>query len=215
MYFENRRDAGNRLGRALTAHRFENPLVLAIPKGGIEIGLRVAEHLDAEFAVVITRKLPFPGNPEAGFGAIAEDGSTYIIEAAARSVSEPARRKAEEAQRAEITRRVELLRAGAPLPDMTGRTVIIADDGVAMGSTMLASIALCRNQGAGRVIAAAPVGSPRVLPTLEETADMVVLLETPSSFRAVASAYAQWSDVSDDEAVAFLQAHEKAANPMR
>lgn len=85
--FKNRKEAGERLARALEKYRNENPLILAIPRGGVEVGLQVAKHLNAEFSLVIARKLPFPDSPEAGFGAIAEDGSTYLIENAQYLVS--------------------------------------------------------------------------------------------------------------------------------
>ena len=78
--FKNRKDAGEKLAKALEKYRAENPLILAIPRGGVEVGLQVAKKLDSDFSLIIARKLPFPDNPEAGFGAIAEDGSTFILE---------------------------------------------------------------------------------------------------------------------------------------
>ncbi|MEJ2722877.1 MAG: phosphoribosyltransferase family protein [bacterium] len=154
--FDDRRDAGQRLGRALIRYRGKNALVLAIPRGGAEVGYYVAEHLGLPLSIVIVRKLPFPGNPEAGFGAVAEDGSTFFVDRARIQIPPPVVDKIVAAQRLEVQRRIDVLRNGKPLPEVTGRTVIVVDDGIAMGSTMRAAIMLCRNRKAKNVVVAAP-----------------------------------------------------------
>ncbi len=203
--FDDRTDAGRQMGKALEPYRAANPLVLAIPKGGLAAGVEVARHLDADFAVLVTRKLPFPDNPESGFGAVAEDGTLYLHETAAYPLPPTQIEALAESQRREITRRVQLLRHGQPLPPIKGRTVILVDDGIAMGSTMRASAAMCRKQHAAHIVVAAPVASPRAVSGLEHAADAVVVLETPAEFRAVADAYRTWYDVSDAEAMAVLE----------
>ena len=205
--FDDRTDAGRQLGRALEAYRESSPLVLAIPKGGIPVGIEVARLLDAEFATLISRKLPFPYNPESGFGAVAEDGTMYLHEVAAHPLSDTEIETIAAQQRQEIARRTELLRRGNPLPPLEGRTVILVDDGIAMGSTMRASARMCRNQRAGHIVIAAPVASPRTVDDLRREADDVVILETPTGFRAVAQVYRNWYDVSDAEAVKLLEEH--------
>ena len=199
--FNDRTDAGRQLGAALTQYAADNPLVLAIPKGGIEVAVRVALRLDADFAILVTRKLPLPHNPEAGFGAIAEDGSVYMVEDARFALDEPVIERIVAEQREEIHRRIGVLRHGEPLPVISGRTVILVDDGIAMGSTMRASIRMCRNQEAEHIVVAAPVASPRTYHDIEHLADDVVVLETPRFFRAVAEVYRDWHDVTDAEAL--------------
>ena len=130
--FEDRRDAGKQLAQELEAYRDEGVLVLAIPRGGVEVGYQVAKHLDADLSLLIVRKLPYPDQPEAGFGALAEDGSTVILRDATRWLSEETINRVIDEQRREIERRLAVLRRGEPLPDLTGRTVILVDDGIGM-----------------------------------------------------------------------------------
>lgn len=208
--FRDRKDAGVRLAEALDVYRKDEPLVLAIPRGGVEVGYHVAVRLDAPLAILVVRKLPLPGNPEAGFGAIAEDGSTFMIEhlAAAlgpRTVEEIIRR-----QRQEIQRRIQVLRRGQPLPALEGRTVIILDDGIAMGSTIRAGIAMCRNRQAKRIIAASPVASPSTADELAEITDAAVILERPAFFQAVAQVYENWYDVPDEEVIEIMEAYRRS-----
>lgn len=204
--FEDRADAGQRLAQALEQYRGTGILVLAIPRGGVEIGYEVANHLDADFSLLITRKLPYPHNPEAGFGAIAEDGSTYLFEHASGFLKEETIQRIMAAQREEIQRRVEVLREGRPLPDLSGRTVILVDDGIAMGSTMRASIQMCKHQDAGKIIVGAPVAGPSVARAIEKLVDELVVLEKPPNFRAVAQVYHNWYDVPDREVLKLIQA---------
>lgn len=206
--FDDRRDAGQRLGRALIHYRGKKALVLAIPRGGVEVGYYVAEHLGLPLSIVIVRKLPFPDNPEAGFGAVAEDGSTFFVDRARIQVPPPVVEKIVEEQRLEVQRRIDALRKGKPLPKITGRTAILVDDGIAMGSTMRAAIMLCRNRKARTVVVAAPVSGRTMFTELTHLADDVVVLERPSAFRAVAQVYRNWYDVGDDEVIRILRRSE-------
>lgn len=203
--FEDRRDAGRRLAELLSNYRKSEALVLAIPCGGVEVGYQVAEALALQFELLISRKLPMPGNPEAGVGAIAEDGSTYLVPGSNQRFGEAEIERIRCEQQAEIERRIRELRRGRPLPTLNGRQVILIDDGVAMGSTMRASIACCRNQDAAEVIVAVPVAGPRVVPELERLADKVVCVESPRFFRAVAQVYRHWRDVPDEEVLEIMQ----------
>ena len=203
--FADRKDAGQKLARALENYREQRPLVLAIPKGGVEVGYEVAKHLGCEFSILIARKLPFPDNPEAGFGAVAEDGSTFINDCAARGLSQHTVDQILKQQRREIKRRIAALRKGQPLPQIADRTVILIDDGIAMGSTMRAGISLCRNKKAKKVVVASPVAGPATVAELAKIVDDVVVLEKPAFFRAVAQVYANWYDVCDEEVIRILQ----------
>lgn len=204
--FADRKDAGEQLATALADYKGEEVVVLAIPRGGVEVGYRVAKGLDADFSLVIVRKLPFPSNPEAGFGAVAEDGSTVIIERAAYGLPRNTIERIVEFQREEVQRRIRVLRSGASLPDLTGKTVILVDDGIAMGSTMRAAIKLCKNQGAGRVVVAVPVTGERAAREIGVLVDEIVVLEKPPFFRAVAQVYRNWYDVSDQEVLDIMEA---------
>jgi putative phosphoribosyl transferase len=205
--FEDRKDAGRQLAGALEQYRGRNVLVLAIPRGGVEVGYEIARALDAELAVAIVRKLPFPDEPEAGFGAIAEDGSVYMTpyaELMPETVVESVLR----AQRKEIERRVKVLRGGRPLPEIRGRTVILVDDGIAMGSTMRACISMCGNLGAAEIVVAVPVTGSDRAEEIGRLVDRAVVLETPPGFRAVAQAYRNWYDVPDEEVLDIMERYE-------
>ncbi|AKB18457.1 MULTISPECIES: phosphoribosyltransferase [unclassified Methanosarcina] len=212
--FKNRKDAGEKLAKALERYRTENPLVLAIPRGGVEVGLQVSRRLGVDFSLIIVRKLPFPDNPEAGFGAIAEDGSTFILDNAGYWLARETIEQIKQEQIAEIERRVNALRGGNPLPEITGRTVILVDDGIAMGSTMRAAIELCRARKAGKVVVAAPVAGKEIAETIAEEANELIVLDMLINFRTVAQAYENWYDVSDEEVLDLLRARisEKEVN---
>lgn len=203
--FKNRKDAGEKLARALERYRAENPVILAIPRGGVEVGLQVSKELGADFSLIIARKLPFPDNPEAGFGAIAENGSTFIFENAGYWLAGETIEHIKQEQIAEIERRVDALRGGNSLPDISGRTVILIDDGIAMGSTMRAAIKLCKSRKAGKIVVAVPVAGREVADAISKEADEMIVLEIPVYFRAVAQAYENWYDVSDEEVLDLLR----------
>ena len=210
IVFKDRRDAGQELAKELEPYRDSDPLVLAIPRGGVEVGFQVAKGLDADFSLVIVRKLPYPDQPEAGFGALAEDGSTVVLDRATRWVTDETVERVIEEQREEIERRRAVLRKGEPLPEIEGRTVILVDDGIAMGSTMRAAIKLCRKREAERVIVAVPVAGrevgERFAGDAGGLADELVVLEQPEFFRAVAQVYERWYDVPDSEVTALMDA---------
>lgn len=203
--FKDRKDAGQKLAVALQTYKEENPLVFAIPRGGVELGYEVSKVLDTDFSLLICRKLPFPFNTESGFGAMAEDGSLYINELATASVSHKEIEQIIAQQSLEIKRRIQTLRGGRPLPSIKGRSVILVDDGIAMGSTMHVAVELCRKEGAKRIIVAVPVASRQAIQKFFQIADEVVVLESPVHFYAVAQVYGNWYDVSDEEVLDFLK----------
>ena len=203
--FKDRKDAGQKLAEALQRYKEEDPLVFAIPRGGVELGYEVSKVLDADFSLLICRKLPFPFNTESGFGAMAEDGSLYINELAAASVSHKEIEQIIAQQSLEIKRRIQTLRGGRPLPSIKGRSVILVDDGIAMGSTMHVAVELCRKEGAKRIIIAVPVAGRQAIQKFSQMADEVIVLESPVNFYAVAQVYENWYDVSDEEVLEFLK----------
>ena len=203
--FIDRTDAGIKLGKALLKYKGPDTIVLAIPRGGAEIGYQVAKAMDAPLSLIIARKLPLPWSPEAGFGAVAEDGSIWLVPGFRSYLTPDTVEEIIAGQTAEIRRRIDTLRAGRELPDIKGRTVILVDDGIAMGSTMRASVEYCRNQEAGKVVVAAPVTGRDTAGEMEGIADDVVILELPPSFRAVAQVYRKWYDVPDEEVLEIME----------
>lgn len=203
--FEDRKDAGEKLAKALETYKNKKALVLAIPKGGVEVAYQVAEYLNADFSILISRKLPFPDNPESGFGAIAEDGSVFINEEAARWLPKNQIEKIKKEQIQEIKRRIEVLRGNKPLPKIFGKTVILIDDGLAMGSTMRVAIELCKKKKAKKIVVAVPVSGKNTANEIEKIVDEIIVLETPEFFQAVAQVYKNWYDVSDEEVIEIMR----------
>lgn len=205
IMFDDRKDAGIKLARALGKYKDENVIVLGIPRGGVEIAYYIALHLNAAFSMIMTRKLGYPESPEAAFGAIAEDGSVYLSEEAEGSVTDDEIRQAVATERAEIERRIVMLRNGNPLPDVTGRTVIIADDGIATGATVLTAVAMCRKRNPSKVVVAAPIATQWMMTQLRKVADEVVILEKPEYFYAVGQAYKHFENLTDEETQRFVE----------
>lgn len=204
MRFKDRKDAAKKLALSLAKYKKKNALVLAIPRGGVEIGYELSNYLNSDFSIVITRKLPLPYNPEAGFGAIAEDGSTFVFEDIYQQLSEDVVKNIERQQKQEIERRKLVLRKNKPLPEIEGRIVILTDDGIAMGSTMRASIKMCKKKKPKKLIVASPVASHRVSQEIDELVDETIILTTPTDFQAVAQVYENWYDVPDEEVIALM-----------
>lgn len=199
--FEDRTDAGRRLAMALEKYRNQNVLVLAIPRGGVEVGYQVAKYMRSEFDVIMARKLPWPDNPEAGFGAIAEDSSTFIFPDVFKKLNKEKVDQIISEQYEELERRISALRAGSPLPKIAGRTVVLVDDGIATGSTMRVCIAMCRNAQAGRIVVAVPAAASDIANEFASLADEAVIIDKIDDFYAVAQAYRNWCDVSDREVI--------------
>jgi predicted phosphoribosyltransferase len=202
--FIDRRDAGEKLALALEQYRDKNVLVLGIPRGGVETAYYVAKHLNAELSLVITRKLGFPLNPEAAFGALAEDGSVYISDLARQTLTTEEMNEVIEQQKLEIRRRIEKLRHNKPLPELKDRIVIITDDGIATGATLFATIELCKKMKPRKIVVAAPISGKRMEGLLLKKVDDVVILEKPPLYDAVSQGYEDFYNLTDEEALAFM-----------
>lgn len=211
--FKNRKDAAEKLAQALEKYRNTDVLVLGIPRGGVEIAYYVARYLDAEMSLVVTRKLGFPLNPEAAFGAVCEDGSIYISDTSLQYISGEEIEEVLNREKEEIKRRIQKLRQGKPLPDIRGRTVVIVDDGIATGATLFATIALCINRKAGKIVVAAPVAGADMKNILQGKVDDVIILEVPAFYRSVSQAYKNFDNLSDEEALAFMDKWEEEYHP--
>jgi putative phosphoribosyl transferase len=203
--FTNRKDAALQLAKALEKYRNKNVVVLGIPRGGAETGYYVARNLNAEFSLLVSRKLGHPDNPEYAFGAIAEDGSVYLSPYARQEVTDETIREAVEAQKLEILRRIKVLRKGKPLPELKNRVVILVDDGIATGATIFAAIEMCKKMNAGKIVVAAPVSGEEMEDVLAKKIDDVVILENPFGFHAVSQVYESFFNLSDAEALGFME----------
>ena len=208
MAFDNRSEAGLSLAVALEPYRDREPIVLGLPRGGVPVAAAVAAHLGAPLDVLVVRKLGTPGNPEFGFGAVAEHGVRLFDQRVCDrlGISQRDVDRIVHEQEREVRERVSQFRAGRPIIDLRGRTVIIVDDGLATGSTAAAAIAAVRAYGAAQVLVAVPVGSRQAVSRLRELADDVVCLEAPADFMAVGEHYADFTQVHDSEVRAILLA---------
>ncbi len=205
MTFEDRIDAARQLAQALAKYRGKNPLVLAIPRGAVPMGQLLAKELEGEMDVVLVRKLGAPGNPEFAVGAVDEAGWEYVADYA-EEVGASKTYLAEEAATQLATmraRRALYTPARAPI-DPAGRIVIVVDDGLATGATMIAALHSVRSRHPARLVCAVPVAAPESLEKVRPHADEVVCLDTPAFFHAVGQFYRTFGQVEDRDVVAAL-----------
>jgi putative phosphoribosyl transferase len=207
LLFYDRTDAGRRLAKLLK-RRIQGPcIVLAIPRGGVVVGYEVAKELGCPLDVVISRKVGAPAQPELAVGAVAEDGVVFVDEEIAGLVGvsrDYVERRAREELR-EVRRRAEEYRGGREMPDLSGKTVILVDDGLATGLTMLAAVHMARNKGAEKVVVAVPVSPPETVAKLRRHADEVICLETPTNFYAIGQFYERFDQLTDEETNSILR----------
>jgi predicted phosphoribosyltransferase len=205
--FLNREDAGRQLGRELKRLPLRDPLVLAIPRGGVVTGAAIAREIGAELDVVLAHKLRSPIQPELAFGAVGEDGEIYLnhhVEEVT-GVTEEYLEQERMRQLEEINRRKERFRAVRPTASLEGRSVILTDDGIATGSTMFAAIEFAKGHAPHEVIVAVPVAPPDRLETMRRRCDRVICLEAPFAFWAVGQFYESFEQVEDEEVVELLR----------
>jgi putative phosphoribosyl transferase len=207
MRFANRREAGAKLGPAVADQQPDDPLVCALPRGGVPIGFEVAEALGCELDVLVVRKVGVPFHPELAMGAVAE--GDVVIEnhgiMASVGIDEERFEARAAMERIELDARLSRYREAASAIDPEGHTAIIVDDGLATGSTALAAIAVLRARGAKAVWLAVPVAPADSIPIMEREADRVVVLERPRRFMAVGAWYRDFSPTSDAEVVDLLR----------
>lgn len=213
--FRDRHEAGNALARSLESFRRKDAIVLAIPSGGVPIGLAIAAHLNLPIDLLIIRKLPIPGNLEAGFGAISLEGDMVLNQAMVRMLSLRDDEIEEQAEsvREELKARERIFRGNRPGADLKGRTVILTDDGLASGYTMMTAVRMVRRQKPKEIVIAVPTASLQTIDLLAKETDQIICLNVRTGrYFAVAEAYRNWHDLSREEVVDLLKAHKFLAD---
>jgi putative phosphoribosyl transferase len=201
VLFRDRADAGKKLAAALknAAASWQDPLLLALPRGGIEVGVEVAKLLQLPLTVFIVRKLGAPGNPEYAIGALAETGGMVL--SPGWSADDPHVRRTVEHETARIARNIALYRGDAPLPPFAGRTLVLVDDGAATGATLKAALKVLSvpsGNAPAKLVVALPVAPPQTVQELRELADEVYVLYAPDAFYAVSQFYVSFGDKPDE-----------------
>ena len=214
MRYSDRLDAGHRLAKALLPLAGPDVVVVGLPRGGVPVASEVATALSAPLDVILVRKLGAPFQPEYAMGAIGEDGVRVMNEdAAGLGVSDRANAAVEERERAELAARTRRYRAVRQRVPLTGKTVIVVDDGVATGSTARAACRVARAHGAARVVLAVPIGPPGVESAMRPDADEVVCIWQPADFRAVGQGYEDFSQTEEQEVTQLLHRAADAEQP--
>lgn len=214
--FANRADVAWRLAARFKGRKLTDPIVLAIPRGGVVLGAVLAEALPADLDVALARKLRMPGNPEFALGAISESGDVHLnvaVEELSPALQEYLEREAQ-TQMDEIARRREFFRHGRPAKPLEGRSVIVVDDGIATGSTMIAALHAVRLHHPREIIVATPVAAPDRLRKVEAECDEAICLIEAPDLIAVGQFYLDFTQVRDDEVIALLNqfAREEASS---
>ena len=208
VIFESWQDAGRRLAEKLGEYSGQSVVAVAIPNGGVPVALEVASALKADCDLIVCRKIPVPLNPEAGFGAIADDGTIILNEEAVKGIGLSQQQVEYEANkvRAEIKQRSLLYKGDRPLVRVSGRTVIVIDDGLASGITMTAAVESVRHRRPKEIVVAVPCASAQAVKQLKRVADKVVTVATsylPKFY--VSDFYRYWRSISDDEVIQYLR----------
>jgi putative phosphoribosyl transferase len=211
--FRNREEAGRILADKLSQYRNDpTALILALPRGGVAVGYQLSLALHVPLDVFITRKIGAPGNPEYAIGAVAETGSCSLNQEAVDSfgLSQYELNRLIHLQEKEIARRKNLYRQGRPLPQLTGRTVLLVDDGIATGSTFMASALAIRSLQPRLLVGVIPVGPPSTIREIRSYVDELVILMTPEPFEAVGNFFADFTQVEDRDVIQYLNLAEEA-----
>jgi len=213
LIFEDRKDAGAYLAQVMEQYAGKDALVLAIPSGGVPIGLAISSHLDLPFDMLIIRKIPVPRNPEAGFGAMNLEGDMILNDRLVDMLGLSQEDIAELAApvRVELQIRNNIFRAAKPPPQIKGKIIILADDGLASGYTMVAATRMVRRKGPKEIVIAVPTGSADAVKLLSMEADVIFCPNIRSGYFAVADAYRNWYDLSKEDVLAALMKHRLAS----
>jgi predicted phosphoribosyltransferase len=211
MLFKDRIQAGQKLAEKLLEYKDKNVIILAIPRGGVVVAYEIAKVLNAPLDLIIPRKIGAPYQPELAIGAVTQDGTIILNEDIISYLPIPENYIEAEAERQkkEIERRLIKYRGSAIEPKLENKIVIIVDDGIATGATMLAAIASIRKKKPLKIIAAIPVAPPESLEKIKEYADEIVCLQTPEPFFAIGQFYERFEQLEDEEVIDILNKSKK------
>jgi predicted phosphoribosyltransferase len=206
MLLENRKEAGMQLAARLEIYKGRDPLILAVPRGGVAVAELIHQTLGGELDVVITRKIGAPHQRELAIGATSGDGLVMLNDdlVSRLGVFPDYIKKAAEKEQAEIVRRLKKYRGSRPLPRIEGRLVLVVDDGVATGYTLLTALKSLRRHNPSELALAVPVGPPETFARLKKEVDALVYLEAPVEFAAVGQFYRDFSQIEDEKVVEIL-----------
>jgi len=215
--FKDRRESGLQLAERLSGYKGRaQVVVLGLPRGGVVTAFEIARTLGASFDVLIVRKIGFPGQPELAVGALSETGAVVLNEKViSYGVSKEYIDSEVQRQKEEIARRIARYRDGRRLENLTGRTVILVDDGVATGATIKAAIATLKEEDIARLVAAVPVAPPETAGELASLVDEFVCLSTPAGFMAVGGYYNDFTQVTDEEVAEILRESRALSGALR
>ena len=206
MVFADRTAAGRELARLVCRLGLAPPvIVLALPRGGVPVAREVATALRAPLDVMVVRKIGMPGQPEVAIGAVASGGTVVEEADANQPVDAGVFSKLLATERRELERRERVYRAGRAAPALRGQTVVLVDDGIATGATMLAAVRAARAAGAASIVVAAPVAAPQAAQRLGQEADRVVVLELPAVLYSVGEWYEKFDQLNDAQVLAALR----------
>lgn len=213
--YKNRREAGKLLAQRLKEEVNNDLVVIGLPRGGVEVAFEVAQALHAPLDVIVSRKIGAPMQPELGIGAVAPGGITVLDEQIIRQLglSTEDLERAAEKERSDMRRRLNEYRGGGEIPDLSGKTVVIVDDGLATGVTALAAIRAARAAHARRILLAVPVCARETAAQISDEADEVICLHAPERFVAVGVWYEQFDQTTDAEVIELLEEAREAVDP--
>ena len=207
MPFKDRTQAGKLLAKKLQKYKDKDIIILAIPRGGLAIGYELAKALQAPLDILVTKKIGYPGDPEYAIGAVGPNNTVIVNEDVMKG--EAISQKYIDEQVKEITAAINekyrRYKGKVAVPKVKNKIVIIADDGVATGSTIRVSIQLIKKQNPKKIVVAIPVGPPDTITMLSKEVDEVICLEQPEAFFAIGAFYAEFPQVSDKEAIQYLK----------
>jgi len=208
MLFADREAAARQLCARLRSYEHDQPLVLAIPRGGVPLGRVLADTLHGDLDVVLVRKLGAPGNPEFAVGSVGESGKVFVADYAEGAGADAAYLAGEAARQQDTIRQRRLQYTSVRPPvAIDGRSVIVVDDGMATGATMRSALLEIRSQKPAKLICAVPVASPEAVAGIKPLCDALVCLQVVAEFGGVGRFYHDFSQVEDDEAIALLKGH--------
>lgn len=204
--FKNRQEAGQKLAKALEKYQnSKDVIILALPRGGVVVGYEISKALNLPFDIIVTRKIGAPGNPEYAIGAITETGEGVFNQDEIAWINKDWLAQEVEKEKKEAQRRIQLYRDNRPAPDFSEKTVILVDDGVATGYTMLVAIKAVKSAKPKKIIVAVPHGASDSLNRIRKEVDEVVVLLEPTWYGAVGAFYKEFPQNTDEEIIQLLK----------